>query len=426
MISALDRTKAPALVPVEKLRLQEPTSFTLSNGIPVYVLSGLSQEAVKVEFVFNAGKWYQDIPAQAALAARMLREGSKKYPSKDFAELLDQKGASIKAIGQNDVATVTLFSLVKHLPAVLPLLEDVMKRPAYDAADLDAILTNKVQHLLVNLEKNEFLADRAYQRHLYGAEHPYGYKLMPEQYKAITPELLHQFHKKYYHAKNCMIIVSGNVQPGMDKLLDQHFGGDDWAQAGPPFDKAILPHLGETKLWQKEEGSLQSSIRIGKPLFNKTHPDHQALSVLNTIFGGYFGSRLMSNIREDKGYTYGIYSSLNSMRHGGDIQISTDVGADVCEAAVKEIYFEMQRLREELVPEDELTMVRNYLTGRIQSSVDGPFKLAGMLKGLFIYDLKIDYIYQFIDVINSVSAKELQELANKYYGTDDIHEIIVG
>lgn len=426
MIVAPNRTQAPALVPLEKLRLQEPSYMTLSNGIPVYLLGGLSQEAVKVEFVFNAGKWYQDVPAQAALTARMLREGSKKYPSKEFAELLDQTGASMKAVGQNDVSTITLFSLVKHLPTVLPLVEDVMKHPAFESDDLDTILTNKVQHLLVNLEKNEFLADRAYQRHLYGAEHPYGYELMPEQYKNLTPEVLRDFHKKYYHAKNCMIIVSGNIQDGLDKLLDKHFGGDDWAQAGPPFEKPVLITPGEKKLWQQEEGSLQASIRIGKQLFNKTHPDHQALSVLNTIFGGYFGSRLMSNIREDKGYTYGIYSSFNSMRHGGDMQISTDVGTDVREAAVKEIYFEMQRLREELVPEDELTMVRNYLLGRIQSSVDGPFKLAGMLKGLFIYDLKIDYIYQFIDVINSVSAKELQELANKYYGTDDIHEIIVG
>jgi predicted Zn-dependent peptidase len=173
-------------------------------------------------------------------------------------------------------------------------------------------------------------------------------------------------------------------------------------------------------------GSYQSAIRIGKKLFNKATPEYQEFSVVNTILGGYFGSRLMSNIREDKGYTYGIYSGLSSMRHGGHLIISTEVGVDVRQAAIDEIYAELVRLREERVDAEELELVRNYMMGRLQNSLDGPFKVAGMYKGLYTYDLDIDYIYGLVEVINTITPNRIQELANKYLDPTTMHEITVG
>ena len=176
----------------------------------------------------------------------------------------------------------------------------------------------------------------------------------------------------------------------------------------------------------EKEGALQSAIRIGKLMFNKTHPDFQSLQVLNTVYGGYFGSRLMSNIREDKGYTYGIGSGLVSLQHGGYFFITTEVGVDVTAKAIKEIYFEMDRLRKEKITTDELQLVKNYLLGTFLRSVDGPFAMADRFKGILNYNLGYDYFDRYIATIRAVSASDLMGLANTYFDKDSMIELVVG
>jgi predicted Zn-dependent peptidase len=209
--------------------------------------------------------------------------------------------------------------------------------------------------------------------------------------------------------------------------LNDHFGGDDWRGTVnptivvPPIqtdpEKEHLVHMDE---------ALQSAIRVGKILFNKTHKDFQPLQILNTVFGGYFGSRLMSNIREDKGYTYGIGSGIVSLQNGGYFFISTEVGVDVCANALHEIYFEMDRLREELITKDELQLVKNYLLGTFLRSVDGPFAMAERFKGILQYNLGYDYFDKYIATIKAVSASELRDLANKYFDKNSMIELVVG
>lgn len=426
MSIVLDRSKAPQLIKAKQLELPTPEKTKLDNGMPLVMVGGLPQEALKIEWVFYAGRWFEDSRLQSRFTARMIREGSAKYPSKEFAEQLDQYGASVKTTGGADVSTITLFTLNKYLHKVLPIMADVIKHPAFEQRDLHDVVTNSKQNLLVNMEKNEYLADHKFNEALYGKDHPYGYFHTAVDYELVTPKALADHHKTYYHPDNGMIIVSGNITADVAQQLNEHFGGTDWTGKSNYRSNEIDLEQDPGNIREKYDDSMQSSIRIGKILFNKTHPDHQALSVLNTIFGGYFGSRLMSNIREDKGYTYGIYSQLASMRHGGNLMITTDVGTSVCDAAVKEIYLEMQRLIDEPIPERELELVKNYLSGRIQSSVDGPFRLAAMLKGLLIYDLNIDYIYTFIDLINNIEPITLQELAAKYLVPDDMQETVIG
>ena len=426
MSLAVDRSKAPALNKLKDLNIPEPERLVLSNGLPVYIIGGLKQDVVKLDFVFYAGRWYEQQRLLARMAARMMREGSEKYPSREFAEKLDYYGASVKAAGGNDVSTITLYSLNKFLPQVLPIFQDVLKQPAFREDDLHIIASTARQNLMVNLEKNEFLADKHFGEALYGAHHPYGYELTPEDYDHLQVADLEAHYSQYIHAGNGFIIASGKVTQEVIQQLEEHFGGRDWLRTGHQQAPAHTPQPEKHKQFFSQEGSLQSSIRIGKPIINKAHPDHAMLSIMNTLFGGYFGSRLMSNIREDKGYTYGIYASLNSMRHGGYLQIGTEVGTQVREAAVQEIYHEMKRLREEPVPTDELELVRNYLLGKFQARLDGPFKIGTMLKGLLIYELDIDYIYRFIDAINSFKANDIQQFANDYLGDEGMFEVIVG
>jgi predicted Zn-dependent peptidase len=423
----LDRSLTPALARVEQLNILQPQKLSLPNGIPVYVFSGLQQDAVRIEWIFNAGKWYEQNTLQSSMAARMMKEGSKAYPSHEFNDLLDFYGASVKAHGGADTASFQLYSLNKHLAPVLQIVEEVVKSPLIDPRDLEIVTQSNREQLKVNMMKPDYLADKAFTESLYGSKHPYGHELELEDYDNITRDSLLSFHKQFYTASNCSIIVSGNINDQVIKLLERFFGGADWLGA-PATVSAHLELDSAERLVKYDaiEGSYQSAIRIGKKLFNKTNTEYQELSVVNTILGGYFGSRLMSNIREDKGYTYGIYSGLNSMRHGGHFIISTEVGVDVRQAAIDEIYTEMSRLQEEPVDSEELDLVRNYMMGRLLNGLDGPFKVAGMYKGLYIYDLDIDYLYSLVDAINTITPERIQELANKYFDPATMHEITVG
>lgn len=426
MSLAVDRSKAPGLIKLKELQLREPGKLTLSNGMPVYTITGLKQDVVRLDFVFNAGRWYEAERLQARMAVRMMREGSIKYPSRDFAEKLDYYGASIKAAGGSDVSTISLFSMNKFLPQVLPIFQEVMKEPAFQEEDLRIIASTAKQNLKVNLEKNEFLADKHFSETIFGASHPYGYELVPQDYDNCHVDNLRKHYMQNFHAGNGFVIASGNVTDEVLQYLEQFFGGTDWLRERPDFKQQHEIKPGERKIFVPEEGSLQSSIRIGLPAINKAHPEQPLLSIMNTIFGGYFGSRLMSNLREDKGFTYGVYSVLASMRHGSYLQVTTDVGTGVRDEAVQEIYHEMKRLREEPVSNEELELVRNYLLGKLQARVDGPFKQGTMLKDLLIYDLNIDYIYRFTDAVNSFTAKDIQEYANRYLVEDSMFEVIVG
>ena len=225
--------------------------------------------------------------------------------------------------------------------------------------------------------------------------------------------------------------MAGKVEEDMLVLLDNYFGGDDWNNASSSDSFAanlsvIEPNeINGSELILKKD-AVQSAIRIGKVLFNKKHPDFQSLQILNTLFGGYFGSRLMSNIREDKGYTYGIGSGIVSLQNSGYFFISTEVGVDVCKDALNEIYFEMNRLREELVSENELQLVKNYLLGTFLRSVDGPFAMAEKFKGIMEYNLDYDYFDNYIATIRSISASKLRNLANTYLDKNSMIELVVG
>lgn len=423
---ALNRKKAPKLEFIKGLHLAAPDKQVLSNGLPVYSIGGLPQDAIKIELIFMAGKWFEDKKLIAKTTSNMLKEGTQKYTALQIAQELDYWGASFRTFSGADIATFTLFSLNKYLDKVLPVLEDIIKHPVFPQTDLQIFTNNSKEYLKVNLLKNDFVADRKFGEVLYGTTNPYGYHSDIVDYDMVTSEELAAFHQRFYNSGNCAIIVSGSIEPSVLALLQQHFGGDDWA--GKPADKVTysLEPSSQTKNRIAVKDSVQSAIRIGRPLFNKAHPDHHKLNFLNTLFGGYFGSRLMTNIREEKGYTYGIYSSLHSMLNSGYFGIGTEVGVDVCDAAIKEIYHEMNRLQQEAIPKQEVELVRNYLLGRLQSSLDGPFKISGLFKGLLIYDLNIDYIYALIETINTVTAADLQDLAIKYLNVDEMHEVVVG
>jgi zinc protease len=426
-METIDRKISPAFKTIDTIEMIQASERQLTNKIPVYAINAGSQDLIKIEFLFSAGMFQQQRPLQAATVNTMLEEGTSKMNAAQIADAVDYYGAFLETSVSQDHASVVLYTLNKHLQRTLPIVEQVIKDAVFPQQELTTHLINKKQKFLVNKQKVANVARKRFTELLFGEKHPYGINVKDEDFSKISISVLNEFYKTFYKANNCKIILAGKVNEEIYKLLNDHFGGDDWRGTVNPtivvppvqtdHEKEHLVHM---------EDALQSAIRVGKVLFNKTHKDFQPLQILNTVFGGYFGSRLMSNIREDKGYTYGIGSGIVSLQNAGYFFISTEVGVDVCTNALHEIYFEMDRLREELITEDELQLVKNYLLGTFLRSVDGPFAMAERFKGILQYNLGYDYFNKYIATIKTVSASELRDLANKYLDKNSMIELVVG
>ncbi|MES2284406.1 MAG: pitrilysin family protein [Bacteroidota bacterium] len=426
-MQTIDRKKSPAFNTVEKIEIIKASEQRLRNNIPVYSINAGTQELIKIEFLFSAGMYQQAIPLQAATVNTMLEEGTSKLNAAQIADRVDYYGAFLETGVSQDSASVVLYTLNKHLKSTLPVVEQIIKDSVFPQHELDTHIRNKKQTFLVNNQKVANVARKRFTELLFGEKHPYGINVKETDFDVISRSHLNDFYSTFYRSNNCKIIMAGKVDDGVLSLLDNHFGGNDWNSINNLSTKSLpIVTSAEHEHLILKEDAMQSAIRIGKVLFNKTHPDFQSLQVLNTLFGGYFGSRLMSNIREDKGYTYGIGSGIASLQNSGYFFISTEVGVDVCKDAIKEIYFEMNRLREELVPEDELQLVKNYLLGMFLRSVDGPFAMAERFKGIMEYNLGYDYFDKYIATIKAISASQLRDLANTYFDKNSMIELVVG
>ena len=422
----IDRKNPPEIKSIEQVDILQAQKVLLHNGVPVYTINNGTQELIKVEFLFSAGIWYQPLPLVAAAANTMLNEGTRSLTGSQIADSIDYCGAFLEMEVDYDFASVSLYTLNKHLETTLQIVEDIIKNSIFPQTEFDTYLQNKKQKFLVDSKKVNTIARKKFHELIFGGHHPYGYNVNVADFDLLKCNHLVAFHEKYYNPDNCKIIISGKVSEVTLKLIDKYFG-HNWNSKKNESIRAlsIEPHKENKHLLFKDD-AVQSAIRIGKPLFNKTHSDYMSMHVLNTILGGYFGSRLMANIREEKGYTYGIGSGIISLQNAGYFYIATEVGVDVCSKAIDEIYFELKRLSEQLVPDSELELVKNYMLGDFLRSVNGPFTLADKLKSIMEYGLDYGYYSRFIDTIKKISSEDLMKLANKYLQPESMHEVVVG
>lgn len=423
----INRITAPEFKTIDKINIIKAAGQKLDNGIPVYSINAGSQEISKVEFIFNAGMYHQNRTLLASSTNTLLECGTSKYSALQISENIDFYGSFLElGVGQ-DFATVTLYSLNKYLNESLVFLEEILKDATFPQSEIDILLANKKQKHLINSQKVNYLARRRFSELLFGEKHPYGIDVKTEDFDTLKRNDIIDFYKKHYNSGNCFIVISGKLSDNIIQVLNTHFGKNAWGTPNTiqKIDATITTTTQQKNRVDKPD-AIQSAIRIGRILFNKTHSDYFNFQVLNTILGGYFGSRLMANIREDKGYTYGIGSGLNSFVNAGYFSISTEVGADVTVPALEEIYKEIKRLRDDLVRTEELETVRNYILGQFLRSVDGPFALAEKFKAVHEFGLDYSYYENYFNSVKKVTPNELRDLANKYLQEKDLIECVAG
>lgn len=408
------------------LKLKPYSKIVLDNGVEVYTIDAGAEEVVQIEFVFNAGNWYEKQNLIAASANYLLKNGTTRKSAFDINEHFEYFGSYLNRHCYNETAVVSLHSLTRHLHELLPVVRELITESIFPEEELDIYRQNVKQRLEVSLKKSDFVAGRLIDVYLYGKDHPYGKYSSAAEFDVIRrDQLLHHFQQFYLNG-NCRIFVAGKLPSNLSALLNESFGDLPLNKSVPDDIKhTAVPALERKYRVSNDKNGVQGSIRMARHFPNRHHPDFTKSQVLNTLFGGYFGSRLMKNIREDKGYTYGIHSYMQAHIHDSAWVISTEAGTEVAEAAVAEVYKEMDILKNEMVPEEELLLVKNFLIGSILGDLDGPFHIIGRWKNIILNGLEPDYFDRSIEQIKTVTAVEIQALANQYFQEDEFYELIV-
>ncbi|HZH37562.1 MAG TPA: pitrilysin family protein [Flavisolibacter sp.] len=426
MIQTLNRTQPPPIknaVELE-LRLKPCEKAMLDNGAGVYAVNAGAEDVLLVEWVYYAGNWYEEKNLVAATTNFLLKNGTTNKTAFQLNEHFEYHGSYLNRNCYNETATITLHCLSKHLEALLPVVREMILESVFPEEELNTYKQNMQQRLRVNMRKSDFVAGRLIDTYLYGEHHPYGRYTRFEDFEALSGEEIRHFYREYYQKGKFVIFTAGKLPANIVDLLNRHFGD-------LPINAVNIPVIRSTPAAEKkyrvtnDPQGVQGAIRMGANFPNRHHPDFVKVQVLNNVFGGFFGSRLMSNIREEKGYTYGIHSYLENHIQESAWVISTEAGRDVCEPAIVEVYKEMERLRNEPVDEEELLLVRNYMMGSILGDLDGPFQIINRWKNLVLNGLDESFFTTQLETIRTIPAEELQKLANSYLQPENFYELVV-
>jgi predicted Zn-dependent peptidase len=424
----IDRRLSPPIVDAAHLNIELPKyeRHVLSNGVEVFLFNMGTQETMMVNWIFDAGNWFEEQNLIASATNHLLKNGTINRTAFAINEHFEFYGSYLNRNCYHETAEISLHCLSKHIKELLPVVAEIINESVFPEDELEIYKKNMQQRLKVNLQKNEFVAGRLIEAYLFGEEHPYGRYSREEDYGRLSRHELVEFFNQYYKGGRLFILAAGALPENIVEQLENSFGKLYLKEyILPESPRAFHPSTEKKYRIQNSVDGVQGSIRLAKYFPNRKHPDFPLMQVLNNVFGGFFGSRLMNNIREDKGYTYGIHSYLMNHIQTSAFVVSTEAGKDVCEPALVEIYKEMDRLCNEPISEEELLLTRNYLIGSILSELDGPFQVAARWKNYILNGLTEEYFYNSIRTIKEVTPADLQVIAQKYLNKNDFYELVV-
>ena len=410
-----DRNHAPALGRAQHLSIHEPESFQLDNGIPVFLLPANEQEATRLDMIFDAGSSFQSQKLQAQAVNKLLKEGTKNRSSYEITKTLDFYGAYLEPFSGKDKAGMTLFGLEKYFDKLLPLMNEIINEAVFPEKEVQLFAARKKQQFSIHYQKVRYRASMEYNELIFGKNTAYGQKLIETDFDLLSQELLVNFYRKHYQPRTACFLLGGKTSPELFRLLNEHLGKtENKASEGPTLPDTFLKQEDVYHRYITKENALQSALRIGNTTINRSHPDYPKLYLLNTLLGGYFGSRLMSSLREDKGYTYGIYSTIENFKHGDSFTIVTEVNAEYTTDALREIEHQTDLLCQKKVSEAELATVKSYLQGAFLRYFDGPFALADQFLKSHSLGLEFTHYKDMMDRIIEITPNEIRDAAGKY------------
>ena len=421
----IDRVNGPIINKDFDLTVKNLESSTLSNGIKVYELNNGTQDIVKIDIIFKSGRVNETKIAASKAAISLLREGSSSKNSQELAKLYDFYGCSVKLSAGIEYSSITLVCLTRYFDKIWPEWLNMVLEPAYSEDEIVKYKNVTSQRLKDQISKNEIISYRMITEKMFGSDHPYGYNTEPENIQSITKEDILNFYKNNCQLDNCFITLSGNYNDSIRKTILDDFSKIKH-KSTPQLNVFPTPTFTNETLKIATKNEAQASIKLGCLWVERQHKDFNKLKFLNTVLGGYFGSRLMKNIREEKGYTYGIYSSFDGWDKGGSFYVSTDVSNEFIDPTLEEIYKEIEVLKNKPVDISEIDMVKNYILGQSLHLIDGPFATAQLIKSLYGTNQSIEGFYKNIREVKEITQNDILEMANKYLQKESFLTVLVG
>jgi zinc protease len=423
------RKNPPVLPGPRPFKAPDVVSYMLDNGLNVELVEDHRVPFITAELGIKAGASHDPaaLHGLSSLTASMVTEGTSDKTSKQIAEETDFIGGGLKAASDADFTLFVGSSLSKYTDRLFDLFSDVLLHPSFPQNEFKLKQTNLLQELVMKRSDPDFLLDERFSKAVFG-DHPYSVVApTPENVKAITTQELKNFAAKYYVPNESVLIVVGDFQtPKMKELVSKEFSS--WKRS--PIADATCPNMpklsGRHVCLVDRPGSVQSCLKMGNVCIKKTDPGYFPLLVANQILGGGGNSRLFINIREQKGYTYGAYSSFSARKDPGAFVADADVRTEVTEPSLKEFVSELNRIRTTDVTDKELKDAKTYLAGSFQLGLETQSGLAQRLLECQLYDLPKNYLETYTDQVMAVTPQQVREVADKYMDLNNMVITVVG
>lgn len=422
---SVDRTIAPEFQIPEQITFPSPIKRTLQNGVHLYFIPTPEIGAVKLEINADSNRVTGIVEKKLVsyFTLHLLMEGTKNKSSAELDTFFDTYASEVEVISNFEHNGLGLLTTKKHFATVLPVFRELMTEAIFPEKELAKRKSQKALSISIQREQNGNRASHLFRQELFGESHPFGQISDEQDVEAISKEDLVSFYSEKLWV-NPEVFLAGNLTEEEVDMVCSVLGDlptISFEGENPDFVNQPKPRLEERK-----ENALQSSLRVGCHLISKNHPDYFGLWVFNVFLGGYFGSRLIKNIREEKGHTYGIYSSIGSLKNADYWVVMADVIKEHSETVIGEIYHEVQRLQEESIPEEEVEIVRNYLIGNLLSNFSSSFDLISRYKSIHQAGLDFGFFERQLEYIKIFKPEEIQAIGKKYLKQENMVEVIVG
>lgn len=421
----VDRTKAPEIKPMGALHLPEVEVQTLSNGIELRMLDGGAWDLNQLSITWRGGE-LESSTAVAKLAMPLMQEGAAGLSGSEISEALDFRGANFSANAGLHNCGVKLSSLNSMSDGLLPLLRKIILQPEFPERAFEVYRENAAHACRLNESKVSYLSERALKPLIMGATNPGAQSYTADDVLAVNRDSLVDFHRNIISGAGCKAYLSGRITDALHSEVCEFLESLPAPTHEMSLNLAPFVAMPAQEVGVEKADAMQSAIHIGLPAPLRSHPDYVPLRFTVTALGGYFGSRLMKNIREDKGYTYGISSGLLGRREGSYIMITAQAAAEYVRPLIDEVKRELVRLATEPMQPDELQRLRQYVESSLMDTLDTPFSIMDFYSGMEMLGMPGDYFSRQVEVARNLSAEMIQKMAAKYLRPEEMRVAIAG
>lgn len=427
-MSTLNRSVAPEVKPLSGISMPPLKSYTLSNGVRFNMFNGGDCEVNRLSVVIDGGVAEDDDARRLALMNSVSTEGTAGYTAEDVAEILDYNGSWLTTSESVHHSTRTFFSLNKNIDNVLPVIGQIVCEPTFNQRQVDVACEKAARLIELKRRKVKYCSSSLLDKMIFKPGQPLAIQPSPEAVRSVSPSELRHLYSKALSSSRIHVFLAGKISDSLESTVASFFESIATDSPGIAarrviFAPAAPPHTASLVV----PGALQSAVDAGMPVIGRDNPDYDMLRMAVVILGGYFGSRLMMNIREEKGYTYGISAALMGYRDCGQVRISTETDNAYVESVIREIRCEMERMHDpSTYTPEELLRVRSFIESTLASQLDTPFSVMDYHMTRLTIGAPEGYFDNQLKVLSVATPESLAEISRRYLNPDNLYFAVAG